>query len=130
MEEKERSVFWIVAALMIIVALFGWAFAAAGYAHDAEGWREGGTDVLPTGMDGRPDLSRRRNKSAAMADFVTNAIQQLSNIPAVVSFTFKDRIWLPIVVGILEVLLIGGGFGMKKLEKELSSPAKRPRSRG
>jgi hypothetical protein len=44
-----------------------------------------------------------------------------------VAWHFSNRIWLPIILIVLEVLALLGGIKMKSLEKELSQPSRRKR---
>lgn len=105
-EKSEQSILWVVAMLMLAIAAFGWAFAAAGYAHAEQGWGSG--------------AGRR-----AMGAFIGNAFRQLPNVAAVIGFTFSKRLWLAILVIVLELLAVLAGVGMKKLEKDWSKPPKR-----
>lgn len=122
MAEKEKSVAWVVLMVMLLIAAFGWAFMAAGYAHSQQGWRTAGAAAA---AENRTSL--RRANRAAFADFVANAFAQLPNLPAVVGFNLKNRIWLPILILALEALAVFGAFKMKSLEKELSAPPRRRR---
>ena len=108
MPEKEKSVTWIIAMVMILILAFGWCFSAAAYAHEKEHWGSGA---------GR----------GALAAFIANGFGQLSNLPAVVAFTFTDRLWMALTIIGLEVGAVLGGIKMKQLEKELSSPGRRRR---
>lgn len=123
MAETEKSVTWVVAMVMLLIAAFGWAFMAAGYAHHQEGWRTGGAEAT----DG-PMVPRRAGR-AALADFFGNALQQIPNVFAVVSFSFTNQIWLPILILVLEVLAVIGGYQMQRLEESLNGPPGRRRSR-
>lgn len=121
MAEKEKSVTWVIAMIMILIAAFGWAFMAAGYAHSEKGWRNEGA-AAP-----EKSSSIRRASRAAFADFVVNAFRQLPELPSVLSFNLKNRWWLPALIVGLEVLAVFGGIKMKSLERELSGPPRRRR---
>ncbi|VAX41448.1 hypothetical protein MNBD_PLANCTO02-2679, partial [hydrothermal vent metagenome] len=47
---------------------------------------------------------------------------QLPNFPAVIGWNLKNRIWLPILLIVLELIVFFGGFKMKALEKQLAKP--------
>lgn len=121
MAEQEKSVTWVIVMLFLLIAVLGWAFAAAGYAHSEEGWRTGGVQ----GTDDTQGF--RRGSRRALGDFIGNSFRQIPNMSAVISFTFEHRLWLVITVGVLEGLLLIGGYKMKSLEKELSGPRQRRR---
>jgi hypothetical protein len=118
--EKQIPIIAVTAGVMLVVALFGWGFAAAGYAHHAEGWREEAPDLESSGG------TFRGKRKAAFADFVMNGVSQLPNFPAVVSYTFAEKMWLAVVIGVLEILALAGGFGLKLVESNLSQPPRRP----
>ena len=64
---------------------------------------------------------------AAAYLFVTTSLEQLPNFPTVISWHFSNRLWLPMLIVVLEVLALAGGFGLKSLEKHLAQPYKRRR---
>ena len=104
MAEEEKSIRWVVTMLMLAIALAGWCFAAAFYFQS--GSDEGGNET----------------------HFFVNAIIQIPNAASVISFTFRERFWLVIVVLVLEALALGFGAIAKKVEKDLEggSKGKRP----
>ena len=119
MAESEKSVTWVIAAVMIAIAVFGWGFLAGSYAGaHAQKMSELSEDELQD-IDARGPAAARR---AAKGRFIGNAIEQLPNLPAVISWHFSNRIWLPLLIFILEVLAFVGGIKMRSLEKELSKP--------
>ena len=119
MPEQVRSVWWVVGMVMLTIAAFGWGFMAAGYAHAEQGWREG----LLTASNGVPSAYRARAR--AWSDFVRNGLIQLPNCVAVFRYSFQQQIWLPILIVVLEVLAVAGGFAMKQVESALSEPRRR-----
>lgn len=124
MAEAEKSVTWIVVAAAIFVAVFGWGFLAGSYA--------GANATLMSEMndDELQDLDTRlpaRARRGAISAFIGNAIEQLPNMPAVVSWHFSNRVWLPILIGVAMLGVIGGGFALKKVEQNLSQPKHRHR---
>ncbi|QDT66885.1 hypothetical protein [Calycomorphotria hydatis] len=116
-----KSVVWVVAAAMFLIVAFGWGFLAASYttAH-ATNLSEMSAEELEEVGNGTNVASRHR----ARAHFVSNAIAQLPNFIGVMTWHFTHRIWLPILIVLLEVLVFFGGFGMKALENQLSQPYK------
>lgn len=117
--EQEKSIIWVIAMVVLLIAVFGWAFAAAGYAHSEQGWRSGGVQ----GAEQRRSISRGARR--ALFDFVANAFAQIPNMPAVIGFTIKRRLWLAMTVVVLEIVALISGAGLKALEKRLSSPPRR-----
>jgi len=121
-----KSVNWVIAASMIVIALFGWGYMAGVYATDVEEFRP---DV-PQGTDyrGRRRISAIGAAVSGIYHFVKNGMQQIPNAPAVISYNFSHKLWLPITIGIFELAAIGGGFGMKRLEQNLNAPPRHRRS--
>ena len=93
---------------MIAIALLGWAFFAAAYAHAEQDWGSG--------------AGRR-----ALRVFFANAIQQVPNMGAVLSFVFTKRLWLVGIVAGLEGLAVLLGWKMRSLEREMATPRHRRR---
>ena len=116
--EAEKSVGWVVGMVMLVIAAFGWAFMAAGYAHAHENWREGVAAASePMGV-----TAARR---AAWKDFLRNAVRQIPNCLAVLQDTVVNRVWLLVLFIVLEVLAAFGGYKMQKLEVALNAPPRR-----
>jgi len=104
--------------LLVVVALSGWAFAAAGYAQAVDGWhaRQGAASAV------RHVRGRGLTMLAVtLWDFFLNAILQVPHVFAVIAFTFRERFWLPVTFAIIEVLVLVGGWRLAGLEKEMSS---------
>ena len=120
MAAGEKSVVWVIAMLMLFIAVLGWAFAAAQYAHGVESWR-----ANPVENSGATRPLRRiaiyQMTASSLGDFVGNAFKQIPNLAAVASYNFRERLWLPLTVLTLEVLLVVVGFKMHALDRELSS---------
>ncbi|MDG3007971.1 hypothetical protein [Paludisphaera mucosa] len=96
MAEESKSVGWVAAMLALLVAYFGWGFLAADYfQHD------------PTG-------------DAEKANFWINSVTQLPNLPGVLSYGFRERLWIVGLVVGLEVGVLILWLVLRKLEKELS----------
>jgi len=125
--EQGRSLVWMVTMLLIVVTGFGWAFAAAGYAHTEEGWR--------AGIDEDPVLvpvTRRGRGAAALwialvsaGDFTMNALKQIPNAPAVLGHLFRKQLWLVIVIGLVYGAVVLLGWGGRRLEKQWADDQRR-----
>lgn len=116
MAEKPRSVNWVIAMVMIVIAVVGWGFMASGYAHHA-GWRSSETDLLRR-------ASGATNK-AGVIQFLLIAAWQIPNAVDVVKFNVTNRVWLPAGIIGVELLALLGGYGMKQVEKSLNEPPSR-----
>jgi hypothetical protein len=101
-EDQGASIGCIVVMMMAVIACFGWAFAAAAYAHEMEDWGSG------TG------------KAESLIAFFVNALLHVPLFFQVVGFAFSKRLWLVIVIGMIEMLAIVAGVGLKRIEKEWS----------
>lgn len=95
MADENRSVGWVAGMLALAIAYFGWAFLAADYfQNDPEG-------------------------GPGQANFWANSVAQLPNLPSVLGYAFRDRLWvIGLIVG-LEIGVIVLWLVMKKLEREL-----------
>jgi len=116
-EGQEKSIGWVIAAIMAVILVGGWVFAAAEYHQDS-----GGGISVPIG--GRVPRSLR---PLDRRDLVFNAIAQLPNFPSVVAFVFRERFWLVPVVVLAEGLALGLLVLMKKVERDLNGPRQRGR---
>ncbi len=108
-KDEEQSTSVVLIGLMVGIALFGWAFCAAAYATEQQGLHDFGRGSKGT--------------------FITNAFVQIPNGVAVMSYVFQNKIWLPIIFGVLEVLALGFGIVMKVVEKKIDGPPQRGRRR-
>ena len=118
----------VIAMLMIAIALFGWAFAAAAYAHVAEGWRM--SEIEQVSEENADDDSNeveydqrfedsgnfRRESRASLRDFIWNAFRQIPNFFSVVAFSFQHRLWLVILIACLEAGALFLGYVMGKID--------------
>lgn len=95
MAEQNKSVGWVGLMLGLFVAYVGWAFLAADYFQND-----------PTG-------------GGASTGFWANSLQQLPNLPAVLSDSLRNRFWMIAVIGGLEVGVLILWVVMRKLEREL-----------
>lgn len=122
MPENQASLGWVVGALAVVVALFGWGFLAGSYvgAH--------ATPMSEMSPEELKELNTRtplRAKRASMSTFVSNAVEQLPNMGGVISWHFTNRIWLPILILAAELGVLGGGIIMKRVESSLAQPTRR-----
>ena len=93
-----KSITWVIAMVMFLILGGSWIYAASDYfQHEGQGSR----------------------------DMWGNAIAQIPNLPAVMGFVFKNRIWLVLVVLVAEGLALGFGLFMKKVERDLNAPRRR-----
>ena len=122
MADEEKSLKWIVVVVIIGIVVFGWGFLAGSYV---------GTNspkLSEMSADETDDVDARSLRSArrgAVAAFVGNALEQLPNLPAVISWHLSNRIWLPIMIVVLEGAALIGGFAMKKVESAVEKPKRR-----
>lgn len=124
MPEDEKSLTWIVVAAALVVVVFGWGFLAGSYAGAHEtALSEMSADEF-RGLDARALARPRRSIIAA---FVGNSLEQLPNMPTVISWHFANRMWLPMTIGIVMLGVIGGGLVLKKVEQNLAQPKHRRR---
>lgn len=97
---EDTSTAKIIAMLMVVIALFGWAFAAAAYTHAEQGWRheaansEVHSDGLSYDKCFKEFNHKKRESSAALGDFFGNAVLQVPNVFSVIAFNFQHRLWL------------------------------------
>ena len=117
----------VITLVMIGIAMFGWACAAAAYAHAKEGWRSNEVERFAEehGDELESDFRSTRRAAArsamiktaarALMDFIGNAFKQLPNCLAVIAFTFSERLWLIILFAVLEAGAVGLGFVMEKV---------------
>jgi hypothetical protein len=124
MAEEQKSLTWLVAMMMIVIAVFGWGFLAGSYAG-AHAPKMSETPVEE--VEDLDTLSPRSARRGAITAFVGNALQQLLNLPAVISWHMTNRIWLPILILGLEVAALMGAFVMKKVETAIEQPRTRRR---
>lgn len=120
----EKSVGWVTASAMFVIALFGWGFLAGSYTG-ATSRRISQMSVEELSNIERRGLVQARRDGKLY--FVANAIKQLPNFATVMSWHFSNRVWLPITILGLEILAAGGGYAMKRVERELSKPLHRTR---
>ncbi|MEQ8851513.1 hypothetical protein [Gimesia sp.] len=119
----EASTTKVVGMLMLAIAGFGWAFMAAAYAHEKQGWRQESTNLTEPDADGIQYDQRfedgggiRQQSGSSLWDFIGNAFRQLPNLFGVLAFSFQHRLWLVILIACLEVGALGLGYAMSKID--------------
>lgn len=137
-QDDEPSTHKLIALVMLGIALFGWACAAAAYAHAKEGWRSNETErfAAENGGDLESDLHTTRRRAARSAmiktafvslmDFIGNAFRQIPNFFSVIAFTFSERLWLIILFAVLEGGAVGLGYIMEKVGEGFVDPPQYP----
>lgn len=131
-ETKERSLRWMVISLSLLVAFFGWGFLAGSY--------EGAHATPLSEMDGAEvEVVHLRRGSGGVAGvvmvlssvlfFLLNAVTQLPKLPDVLMWHLSNRLWMPILILVVEMGVIGGGYALQRLETSLSGPPAKPRKR-
>jgi len=129
MAEDEKSLTWVVVRVMSGIAVFGWGFLAGSYdgTHYSKLSEMSAAELEDVDTRSRRSWRGRRDfVGEAVYIFVGNAIQQLPNLPTVISWHITNRIWLPITIVVLEVGALLGASSMKKLESALKKPKRRP----
>ncbi|MCA9023204.1 MAG: hypothetical protein KDA74_23810, partial [Planctomycetaceae bacterium] len=126
-QDDEPSTHKVIGLVMLGIALFGWACAAAAYAHEKEGWRaneaerfaaeNASDDLNETRLTRRGRMGGAMIKTAfvSLKDFIWNAFRQIPNAFAVISFNFQHRLWLIILFICLEAGAVGFGYLMEKV---------------
>ena len=96
-DEQNKSVGWVVGMLALAVLYFGWAFLASDYYVNTPGAGPGKANIW------------------------VNSITQLPNLPSVVGYAIRNRLWMVVLIaaGELGVLILWGI--LRKLERELWS---------
>ncbi|MCA9057444.1 MAG: hypothetical protein KDA85_03060 [Planctomycetaceae bacterium] len=117
MAEQGKSIRWIVIWSSVLLVYLAWGFMAGSFAGSTHG-------VIVTG--------RRRPNAigmllSALYTFVITSILELPNFLTVIGWTFQNRIWIPILFLMLEIGLLAGGYGLQKLEQNLSAPRSKRR---
>jgi hypothetical protein len=120
--DGEKSLTWIVVMIMVCIALFGWGFLAGSYTGAYA------TNMSEMTSEQLKELSVRTPSGAgrgAIVAFVGNALVQLPNFPAVISWHLSNRVWLPLTIIALEAGALLGAVALKKVESALETPRRR-----
>jgi predicted ABC-type sugar transport system permease subunit len=120
------SVRTVTIGVMLVIALFGWGFAATAYAHSLEQWdptvaRTGSN--LPVSAGGAGLIMMLH----AVLDLCKNSIVQIPSVFQVLRFTFSEWIALPISIAIVEGLAAAAGFKLASVEREMAKTSRRKR---
>ena len=121
--DEGRSITWVVKISVILVAYLGWGFMAGSYA----GTLGGGAVIIRPDNVGSLRYRALDVLGSAVLSFVITSIMQLPSFFSVIGWHFSNRIWLPILFVTLEVAVIAGGFGLKRLEQSLDGEKKKRR---
>jgi hypothetical protein len=119
-QHRGRSIGWVVRMSLAIVISLGWGIMAAEYAKRDEGWnplvqpRRWQIPFLP------PMLQLAA--SSGFANFGANAIEQLPDAPKVVEFNVRHLPWIPAGTAVAAGFVVAGGFGLKRLERQIDRP--------
>jgi len=122
-KREGKSIRWMVIALLVAVALIGWAIAAASYASDVEGFQS-------------PDVPLGQGRGAArvgtivwlvsgLARFLWNAVVQIPNAHRVAAHTVTQH---PVLLLLIVLSAVGVGlFGwwMSRLERQFAKEDER-----
>ncbi len=126
-QDEGTSTTKVIAMLMLAIAITGWAFAVAAYAHAEEGWRMNQADrVSEEGKSSDSNeiiqderfedgISFRRESRSSFRDFIWNAFRQIPNVFSVIAFNFQHRLWLVILFALLEGGAVFLGYLMEKV---------------
>ena len=124
MADSEKSVTWVIVTLMLAIAVIGWGFLAGSYSGvHASSLSELSEEEITEFNHNRSNV--RRTARRGEIEFVFVAFEQLPNMPAVIGWHLSNRIWLPILILVLEAGALFGGLKMKSLETQLSKPRRR-----
>ena len=126
-DQKHLTLTWVAAWVMIGIFVFGWGSLAGSYAgaHSPKL-----SEISENELEGVDTRFRRGNDSDSFSElavdvFLQNALEQLPNFSAVISWHMTNRIWLPIVIVVLEVAALVGACALKKVERALGEPKQR-----
>lgn len=113
-----KSIRWVTIAALLFVLYVGWGLMAGSYAGGAH------AGAVISGRRGGAGIGLM---ASAVFSFVATSIMELPNFFAVMSWHSSNRIWLPILILIVAVGVCGGGYGLHKLEQNLSKPRRKKR---
>lgn len=119
MADEGKSVVWIVVAAALFVVVVGWGFLAGSYTGTQA------ASISERSEEELEDLNTRNVRRAsrgAITEFLVNSIEQLPNLPTVISWHLANRIWLPILILLAFGGVLGGGVVLKRIEQNLNQP--------
>jgi hypothetical protein len=131
-EEGGWSLKWVILVSMVLIAMFCWCLAAAGYARENLGWRKNAQEEdAKHAAEAQRDMPRSGRWVAiaamikAFLQFLWNGVVQLPRFPWVIAHAFTKSIWVVILFGVLEGLAGFLGWKLAALEKELKKESRR-----
>jgi hypothetical protein len=113
--DKEWSLKWVALVLIVLIAAFCWSLGAASYAHNRLGWRTGSFEGGDAG-----EMQMGYRGRGALADFLSNSVEQLNAAPQVIGYCVSEAWWVIIVFSVLEGLAILFWIKARAIEKELA----------
>jgi cytochrome bd-type quinol oxidase subunit 2 len=116
-KREGKSIRWMVIALLVAVALMGWAIAAASYASDVEGFQKPDVPLARVGMIVW--------LVGGLAHFLWNAVVQIPNAHRVAAHTVTQH---PVLLLLIALSAVGVGlFGwlMSRLERQFAKEDER-----
>ena len=127
-----KSIRWIVIASMLLVAYIGWGMMAQAWATTGPGAEEGlaAADGLLVDPDRPPTVRSSRSFGlallvAAVFNFVVTSVSEIPNVFAILQWHLTERLWVLVLIVLVEVLVAAGGYGLQMLEKKLETPGHR-----
>jgi hypothetical protein len=126
MKKQYWSIKSVVAALVLVIAAFGWLVLAAEYAKKVEGLKLSGYLKLPESIKRRGPTESLADAVGGAIDSTRNAFHQIPNAPAVMLFGIRHRTWTVIGFVTIECLVVAIGVFVNRLEKTLNEPRGRP----
>ena len=109
------------------VAGIGWFSMAASYsaAHSPRLSEMSDARRDELAREWRSRRSSRRVRQRLMAESLGGAMSYLTSFGEVVSWHMANRIWLPVLILLAEIGVIGGGIALRRLERRLNRPPPR-----
>jgi hypothetical protein len=122
MNKQYWSIKSVVAAIVLVIAAFGWLVLAAEYAKEVEGLKFSGYLKLPDSIKRRGATESLADAIGGAIDSTRNAFHQIPNAPAVILFSIRHRTWTTIGFVTIECLVVAIGVFVNRLEKTLDEP--------
>jgi hypothetical protein len=122
MNKQYWSIKSVVAAIVLVIAAFGWLALAAEYAKEVEGLKFSGYLKLPDSIKRRGATESLADAIGGAIDSTRNAFHQIPNAPAVILFSIRHRTWTTIGFATVECLVVAIGVFVNRLEKTLDEP--------
>lgn len=128
MAEENQSILWVMGMLMLAILGLGWGLMANSY---VEAQSPNLSQAAGSELPARPPLfglqwrGPVRKLGTGLLKFAVNTIGQLNNLGTVVMWHFSNRVWIPIVILVLEVAAVCGAVALKRVEVALAKPKRR-----